>query len=107
MNYETISPAELNERLKRGDSLRVIDVREPFEHDFARIEAAALLPLSRFDQWADSLNPEDEFVFVCHHGIRSAQVCSYFARQGFGKLYNLSGGIDRWSDEVDPRVPKY
>ncbi|MGB7925928.1 MAG: rhodanese-like domain-containing protein [Pyrinomonadaceae bacterium] len=107
MNYETISPAELDERLKRGEELLVVDVREPDEHAIARLETARLLPLSRFPEWADTLNPEDEIVFMCHHGIRSAQVCAYLARQGFGKLYNLEGGIDRWSSEIDSRIPRY
>ncbi len=105
--YATLSPAELKGRMERGQDFRLIDVREPAEHEVARIEGAELLPLSRFPEWADRLDPEAEIVFMCHHGIRSAQVCSYLARQGFKKLYNLSGGIDAWSSEVDPSVPRY
>jgi rhodanese-related sulfurtransferase len=82
-------------------------VREASEYEISRIEAATLLPLSRFHEWADTLDPENEIVFMCHHGIRSAQVCSVLARNGFSRLYNLSGGIDRWSREVDPDVPLY
>jgi rhodanese-related sulfurtransferase len=107
MSYETITPKQLDERIRRGESLRLIDVREPIEFELARIEGAELLPLSRFDEWAHSLSPEDEIVVMCHHGIRSAQVCMALAREGFGKLYNLAGGIDRWSYEVDPSVPQY
>jgi rhodanese-related sulfurtransferase len=73
----------------------------------ARIEGAQLLPLSVFDEWAAGLDPDAEIVFICHHGIRSAQVCAYLARQGFGRLNNLAGGIERWSQEVDPNVPRY
>lgn len=107
MNYETISPAELDERLKRGEEVLLVDVREPEEHTIARLETARLLPLSRFPEWADALDPEDEIVFMCHHGIRSAQVCAFLARQGFKRLYNLEGGIDRWSYEVDSSIPRY
>ncbi|HEY0005421.1 MAG TPA: rhodanese-like domain-containing protein [Pyrinomonadaceae bacterium] len=107
MSYETISPVELDERIKRGEQFSLIDVREPVEYEMARIEGARLLPLSRFQEWAETLNPDDEIVFMCHHGIRSAQVCSFLAAQGFGKLRNLDGGIARWSSEVDPRVPQY
>jgi rhodanese-related sulfurtransferase len=107
MNYETVSPAELDERLKRGEQVLIIDVREPNEYAIAHLENARLLPLSRFPEWAETLNPDDEIVFMCHHGIRSAQVCAFLARQGFKKLYNLAGGIDRWSDEVDSSVPRY
>jgi adenylyltransferase/sulfurtransferase len=105
--YGNISPEELRERLERGDSLELIDVREPEEYEIARIEGARLLPLSRFPEWASQLDPEAELVFMCHHGIRSAQVCHYLAREGFKKLYNLSGGIDAWSWEVDRSVPRY
>jgi len=105
--FESISPEELKERLERGDRLEVIDVRETEEYELARIEGARLLPLSRFPEWAGALDPDAEIVFMCHHGIRSAQVCSYLAREGFRKLYNLSGGIDAWSCEVDRRVPRY
>jgi rhodanese-related sulfurtransferase len=106
-NYETISPAELDERMKRGEQVLLIDVREPEEHAIAHIAGARLLPLSRFPEWADTLNADEETVVMCHHGIRSAQVCAFLARQGFTKLRNLDGGIDAWSCEVDPDVPRY
>lgn len=105
--YETITPTEFSERAARGERVRLIDVREPVEFELARVEGAELLPLSRFDEWAGALDPEEEIVFMCHHGIRSAQVCAALARAGFAKLYNLAGGIDRWSAEVDAGVPRY
>lgn len=109
MIFESITPAEFDMRRRRGDELLLIDVREPEEYDIAHIEGAQLLPVSRFNEWAGTLDAarEKEIVVMCHHGIRSAQVCSYLARQGFTKLYNLAGGIDRWSHEVDRRVPRY
>jgi rhodanese-related sulfurtransferase len=107
MNYETITPEEFAERAARGERVRLIDVREPVEFELARVEGAELLPLSRFDEWARALDPDEEIVFMCHHGIRSAQVCAVLARAGFSKLRNLAGGIERWSAEVDPRVPRY
>ena len=107
MSYETITPKQLEARRKRGERLRLIDVREPIEYEIARIEGAELLPLSRFNEWAGALNPDEEMVVMCHHGIRSAQVCSMLMRGGFKRLYNLAGGIDRWSKEVDRSVPQY
>ncbi len=98
---------ELDERLKRGDELLLIDVREAVEHQIARIEGARLLPLSAFAEWAGTLDPDEEIVMMCHHGIRSAQVCAFLAREGFKRLSNLAGGIDRWSREVDESVPLY
>ena len=106
-NYETISPTEVAARLERGEQIHLIDVREPEEYTIAHVEGAQLLPLSHFHEWAGTLNANDEIVFMCHHGIRSAQVCAFLARQGFKKLRNLAGGIDRWSCEVDARVPRY
>ncbi|HZI20128.1 MAG TPA: rhodanese-like domain-containing protein [Pyrinomonadaceae bacterium] len=107
MSYGTIRPAEYEERRRRGDAPPLVDVREETEHELARVEGARLLPLSRFDEWAPALDPEEELVFMCHHGVRSAQVCAFLARAGFRRLHNLAGGIDLWSIEVDPSVPRY
>ena len=105
--YGEISPAELYARRKSGERLRLIDVREPLEHEIACLEGAELLPLSRFEDWAGTLDPDEEAIVMCHHGIRSAQVCMFFVRQGHAKMINLAGGIDRWSLEVDRGVPRY
>ncbi len=107
MDYQTITPAEYAARAAAGESVRLIDVREPEEFELTRVEGAELLPLSRFSEWSAGLDPDEEIVFMCHHGIRSAQVCAVLARSGFAKLSNLAGGIDRWSAEVDPGVPRY
>src|SRR5688572_18735143 len=107
MSYGTITPTEFAERRERGEGVRLIDVREPEEFELARVEGAELLPLSRFQEWQGALDPEEEIVVMCHHGIRSAQVCAYLAGQGFTKMLNLAGGIERWSWEVDRSVPRY
>jgi rhodanese-related sulfurtransferase len=107
MSYETILPVELSARMKRGEQMTLIDVREQVEYQVARLECARLLPLSQFQEWAGKLNPEEEIIVMCHHGIRSAHVCSVLAQQGFKKMVNLAGGIDRWSNEVDSSVPVY
>ena len=107
MNYQTITAKDLAARFDNKDEFRLIDVREPAEYEIARLESAELLPLTRFSEWIATLEPSDEIVVMCHHGIRSANVCHYLANNGFGKVYNLSGGIDAWSAEVDERVPRY
>lgn len=107
MFYKTISPAELAGRLEKEEKFRLIDVREPVEYEIARIEEAEFLPLSRFAEWNETLNAEDEIVVMCHHGVRSANVCMYLAQNGFEKVFNLEGGIDSWSAEVDEDVPRY
>ncbi len=107
MLYESITPKQLAERLKTGEKLRLIDVREPQEYAVARIDAAELLPLTRFNEWIETLEPEQEIVVMCHHGIRSANVCMFLVRNGFEKVFNLEGGIDSWSLEVDENTPRY
>lgn len=107
MSYASISPTELDERLTRGDALNLIDVREPFEFEIARVEGARLLPLSKFSEWIGALEPQTETIVMCHHGVRSAQVCAYLAQNGFTKVFNLDGGIDAWSTEVNRTVPRY
>lgn len=107
MKFDTITPSLFEERRRQGEDLLLIDVREPEEFELARVEGARLMPLSRFNEWAASLDPERETVFMCHHGIRSAHVCAVLSQQGFDRLYNLAGGIDRWSCEVDRNVPRY
>jgi rhodanese-related sulfurtransferase len=107
MSYKTITPSEFAARAARGERPRLIDVREREEHELVRLDGAELLPLSRMAEWEGALKDDEEIVFMCHHGIRSANVCAYLARKGFTKLYNLAGGIDRWAAEVDPRVPRY
>ena len=107
LGYEAISPEELHARRRRGEEVLLIDVREPEEYQLAHVEGARLLPLSLFNEWAPSLDPEAEAVVMCHHGIRSAQVCGFLSRQGFKRLHNLEGGIDRWSREIDASVPRY
>lgn len=107
MFYKSVSPKQLSERFKNGEHPKFIDVREPVEYEIARVEKAELLPLSRFDEWINTLEPEDEIVVMCHHGIRSANVCMYLVQNGFENVSNLEGGIDLWSTEVDESVPRY
>jgi rhodanese-related sulfurtransferase len=93
------------------EQLQLIDVREPDEVAIARIDGFEVLPLSQFADWADSISArfdaQAETVVMCHHGIRSAQMCQWLSRQGFTNLKNLAGGIDAYSALVDPSVPRY
>ena len=107
MSYDSISAARLAEKINAGDKVNLIDVRELIEYEMARIEVAKLLPLSHFREWIDTLDSEDEFIIMCHHGVRSGQVCAYLVQNGFDKVFNLDGGIDAWSAEVDANVPRY
>jgi molybdopterin/thiamine biosynthesis adenylyltransferase/rhodanese-related sulfurtransferase len=102
-----ISPRELAERMKRGDPPRIIDVREPHEFAIARIAGAELIPLSMLDHAQSKLDPNAEIVVLCHSGVRSLWAARHLRDAGFRRVLNLTGGIDRWSDDVDPKVPKY
>lgn len=102
-----IAPRELAARLARGDDLELIDVREPYEHRFASIPGARLIPLRGLEESLPTLDPGRELVLVCHHGVRSLAAAELLRARGFDRVWNLTGGIDRWSDEVDPGVPRY
>jgi adenylyltransferase/sulfurtransferase len=102
-----ITPAELAERLRRGDDIDLIDVREPYELNIARIPNVRLIPLGTLGDAIPSLDPERETVVICRTGARSGRAVQQLRAAGFEHVYNLVGGIHRWADEVDPSLPKY
>jgi sulfur-carrier protein adenylyltransferase/sulfurtransferase len=102
-----LAPRELSDRLRRGDVIDLIDVREPYEWRIARIEGARLIPLGRIGASASEIARDRDVVLYCHHGARSRTAGEALVAQGFDRIWNLSGGIDRWSEEVDPSVPTY
>ena len=102
-----IAPRELSDRLRRGDVIDLIDVREPYEWRIARIEGARLIPLGRIGASVSEIARDRDVVLYCHHGARSQAAGEALVAQGFDRIWNLSGGIDRWSEEVDPSVPAY
>jgi rhodanese-related sulfurtransferase len=104
---EDITVIELAQRLNNGDAPVVIDVRDPIEYACARIEGAHLKPLDEIMQWSQELDPDREYVMVCHVGERSAFAALILRRMGFERVRNLIGGIDAWSVHVDPGVPRY
>jgi rhodanese-related sulfurtransferase len=105
----TITPAELAAWL--GDERRekpvLLDVREPWEFDKARMPGATLIPMRELPARVGEVDDEKEVVAICHHGGRSMQVALFLEKQGFKRVHNLVGGIDAWSRTVDPAVPLY
>ena len=85
----------------------LLDVREPWEFELARIEGSELVPLGQLPGRLQELDPELETVVICHHGVRSMQAAFFLQAQGFRNVINLAGGIDAWSREVDPSTPSY
>ncbi len=107
MDELEITPAELKARLDTGEKLVLVDVREHWEHDIRRIEGARLVPLGALAASLNTLPDVDEVICYCHHGMRSLDAAAWLRFQGFEKAKSLAGGIERWSLDVDPNVPRY
>lgn len=104
---DEITPRGLDTRLRSGAQVAVIDVREPYEWAIARLPTARLIPLNSLPNAVTSLDPDAETVVYCHHGMRSAAAQDWLRDQGFSRVRNLVGGIDRWSLDVDPSTRRY
>jgi len=102
-----ISVNELKRKMDAREAFKLVDVREPFEYEIARIDGAQLIPLGEIAERAGELQREQQIVVHCHSGTRSAQAVRLLQHRGFNNVYNLEGGIDAWSDQIDPSVPKY
>jgi len=107
LDYE-VAPEELKTLLESDSDIVVLDVREPWEFETARIENSKHIPMNdipaRFNQ---ELDAEKHMVVVCHHGVRSMNVTAWLRKQGFENVQSLRGGIDRWARQIDPKVPVY
>jgi adenylyltransferase/sulfurtransferase len=105
----SITATELAALLKLPNAPRLLDVREPEEFQIASLPAARLIPLGQIPASLDQLMDwkDKPVVVYCHHGIRSLHAINFLAQSGFTNLANLSGGIDAWSREVDPKMPRY
>jgi len=102
-----ITPRELKTRLDKGDKLVLLDVREQWEFDLAKLSGSTLIPLATLPQALSKLDRESEIIAICHHGMRSHDATNFLLQQGFSKVKNLVGGIDAWSAQVDGAVPRY
>ena len=105
--FVEVTPRELQSRLSRGEELQLIDVREQFEWDIARIPGARLVPLATLPDVVETLDRDREVVVYCKGGSRSRAAASHLADAGFRRVTNLTGGILRWQAEVDPTLPRY
>lgn len=109
----SVSVEELAQRLKSDaiEGLQLIDVRELEEIAISSIPNFTILPLSQFNQWAGEIttrfDPHQETLVLCHHGIRSAQMCQWLASQGFTNVKNITGGIDAYANQCDPSIGLY
>lgn len=104
-----IRPGELAERLRSPAPPHLLDVREPDEHAFVALPNSTLIPLRQLASRVDEIDrwKDEEIVVYCHHGIRSLNAIAQLRHFRFTKLRNLAGGIDLWTTEVDPQLPRY
>ena len=85
----------------------LLDVREPWEFETCKIAGSQSLPMRSIPQRIAELDSDTEIVAICHHGMRSMQVAAFLEQNGFGKMYNLQGGVAAWAAQVDPKMPTY
>jgi len=105
---DDLFPSDVAKRLRsESGKLLLLDVREPWERDLAVIEPSVHIPMNDIAERASELPKDREIVVYCHGGTRSAMVAAYLEHQGFASVANLSGGIEAWSVDVDPKVPRY
>jgi adenylyltransferase/sulfurtransferase len=104
-----IGPRQLAEKLARGERVWLLDVRQEWEHQLARLPDQALIPLHELPSRLDEVQPPEgsEIVCYCHHGVRSLGAAALLRQAGFADALSLAGGIDLWSQLVDPSVPRY
>jgi rhodanese-related sulfurtransferase len=100
---EWLAAADRNERPRPI----LLDVREPWELALCRLADSVSVPLAALPSRLPELDPDAVTVVICHHGVRSSQAALFLERNGFSSVFNLAGGIDAWSHEVDPSLPTY
>ncbi|OLD79404.1 MAG: hypothetical protein AUF67_16370 [Acidobacteria bacterium 13_1_20CM_58_21] len=107
MDNLEITPADVKARLEQGEKLVLIDVREPWEYALCRIEGAKHVPLGTLAASLETVPDVDEVICYCHHGMRSLDAAAWLRFQGIERAKSLAGGIERWSIEIDPKIPRY
>ncbi len=103
----TISVHELKRKMEGNGAFTIVDVREVFEYDIARIEGSKLIPLGELPARLGELQQDEEIILLCKSGPRSAHAAELLRGAGFTRSYSLEGGIDAWADQIDPAMQKY
>jgi rhodanese-related sulfurtransferase len=102
-----IMPAEVKQQLDRGERLFFVDVREPWEYQLCHIENSKLIPLGQIPASLAEFESAHSVILFCHSGRRSLDAAAWLRSQGVSGARSMAGGIDRWSQEIDSRVPRY
>ncbi|MDF1836611.1 MAG: rhodanese-like domain-containing protein [Planctomycetota bacterium] len=104
---ESLRPTDLDARLKNGDSLILLDVRQPGELEICVLPGVVHIPLGDLGVRHSELDPDAEIVCICHHGVRSAHACLMLESFGFENAINMTGGMELWATEMDPAMARY
>ena len=105
--YEDLTPEEFVARRSDNELWQLLDVREPWELEIARVEGSLDIPMGEVPERLDELDRNRPVAVLCHGGVRSARVASYLTQQGLQQVANIAGGIDAWSTSVDETIPRY
>ncbi len=108
MSFREISATELHTYLQTTDTNPLLlDVREPWEYEKCHLENSQLIPMRQIPSILNELDPDQETIVICHHGIRSRSVAAYLSSNEFTNVINLTGGIDAWAKYIDQSMPTY
>jgi rhodanese-related sulfurtransferase len=103
MEIKTMTPDEVKERLEKGETLHLIDVREDEEVAEGMIPEAVHIRMGDIPDHLDQLDPNEEYIFICRSGGRSEKVCKYLYAQGYERVINMAGGMRQWTGELKPK----
>lgn len=102
-----VQPEEVHERLQKGDSIVILDVREPVEYAICKLPESKLIPLGQLPDRVNELDSSQDIIIHCHTGVRSLQAAQFLRELGFRRVWSMKGGIDAWSERIDNSVPRY
>jgi rhodanese-related sulfurtransferase len=105
--FRDLTPEQLRDLIAQGRTPRLIDVRDPEEFALGHLPGAEWLPPAEIAEWSRELDPNQEILIYCHHGVRSLHAVMYLTTRGFKHMMHLRGGLDAYSLRADPSVPRY
>ena len=107
MPVPELPPQQVKQRLDAGEPLQLLDVREPWERAIAQLSGTINIPMAEIPARWQELDADAELVVMCKAGARSRRVAQFLSAQGFGRVANLTGGIDAWTRDIDPGLASY
>jgi len=107
MSIKQMTAKELKQAIEANSDLVLLDVREPFEFNYAHIPGSRLIPLNQLPKRIAELDAGKDVVVICHHGMRSMQAANFLLHAGFQRVGNLQGGVDAWSLDCDSSIRRY